>query len=97
MRFMQVYSRQRNLNPEQIQDSTSNSENEIVVLENLPQPASEFENEVNAVPKTFLEKTHDHHLLIAIKKGTRECTKHPLYPLENLCLLRNSHQYIKAF
>ena len=50
MRFIQVYSRQRNLNPKQVQDSTSNPENEIAVPENLPQPASEFENEVNTVP-----------------------------------------------
>ena len=81
MRFMQVYSRQRNLNPKQVQDSTSNPENEIAVPENLPQPTSEFENEVNTVLETFPEKAHDHHLPIAIRKGTKECTKHPLYPL----------------
>ena len=55
----------------QVQESELASENEVTISHPPLQTASKLQS----------TKPLDHNLLIALKKGTRECTKHPLYPL----------------
>lgn len=55
------------------------------------------ENEVSAILKNSPQLSHDHYHPIFIMKGTRECTKLPLFPLSKLCHLKNSHHHIGAF
>ena len=66
-RFDQVYSRHRDPDPtpEQVQESTPTPGIEVSTIPNITSSAI----------------SDDVHLPIAVRKGTRECTKHPLYPL----------------
>lgn len=75
MRFMQVNSRRRNLNPspKRIQDSRRNPQNKVNTV---------------AEPEISSQLTHDLDIPIAIRKDTRECTKHPLYPLAKFVLFK---------
>ena len=55
-------------------------------------PNQPSENEVTPVSDPIFENSlapldsHEHDLPIAIRKGTRECTKHPLYPLSHFVI-----------
>ena len=70
-----VYSRKQGLAPDLMQAQVSNpiSENEVTVSKPNFMPLVEHQ-----LPET---QTIDQDLPIAVRKGTRECTKRPLYPL----------------
>jgi hypothetical protein len=77
VRFDKVFSRRKMAVPEsvQVRDSNSDPENEVTISN--PSLQAETEPQVN-----------DQDLPIAIRKGTRECTKRPLYPLSHFLSLK---------
>lgn len=89
-RFSQVYSR-RKAAPEltQVQESNSDSRNEITVRSNPPLHTQYVE--------TSTDPTYDLALPIAIRKGFRECTKQPIYPLSHYVSLKRLSPIHKKF
>lgn len=84
MTFIQVNSRRRDQdpNPMQVQDSTP-----------------KLENEVNIVPEPKIspQLAHDLDNSFVIMKGTRECTKHPLYPLTKFMSFKKFSSLHRSF
>ena len=72
VRFGKVFSRRKMAVPESVQVQNSNSDPENEVTISNPSLQAETEPQVN-----------DQVLPIAVRKGTRECTKRPLYPLSH--------------
>ena len=70
-----MYSRKQDVAPDPVQAQVSNpiSKNEVIVSETNPILLVEYQ-----LPEP---QTTDQDLPIAVRKGTRECTKRPLYPL----------------
>ncbi|KAL5576404.1 hypothetical protein UlMin_018103 [Ulmus minor] len=77
MRFGKVYSRKKSSvpAPEQVQDSNLKTENEVTVSNSNSNSCTELES--------LAENKLNHDLPIAVRKKTREYTKHPLYPLSH--------------
>ncbi|KAL5560247.1 hypothetical protein UlMin_036458 [Ulmus minor] len=75
MRFSKVYSRKKSLvpTPEQVQESNLKTRNKVT---------NSNSNSCTEL-KTFVENKLDHDLPIPVREKTRECTKHPLYPLSH--------------
>ena len=69
----------------QVQESELASENEVTISHPPLQTDSKLQS----------TKPLDHNLLIALKKGTRECTKHPLYPI--MCHSKSCIHPIRVF
>ena len=99
-RYTQVYSRKKAPIPEpvQLQKSDSNSGNEVtesdpnsrneVIASN---PILQTESEFHTVSKI------DQDLPIAIRKGTRECTKYPQYPISHFVSLEKFSSSHRSF
>ena len=95
-----MYSRKRApiLEPVQLQESDSNSENEVtksdlnsrneVIVSN---PSLQTEPEFHTISKL------DQDLPIAIRKETKECTKYPWHPLSNFVSLEKFSSSHKSF
>ncbi|KAL5578648.1 hypothetical protein UlMin_011090 [Ulmus minor] len=77
MRFGNVYSRKKSsvLALEQVQDSNLKAGNEVTISNSNSYSCTKLESPV--------ENKIDNGMPITIKKKTRECTKHPLYPLSH--------------
>ena len=76
------------LEPVQVQESNLEPLNEVILPNSSLQ--DETENE-------FLVDNDDQNLPIAIRKGTRECTKRPLYPLANFISFKKFSPSHRAF
>ena len=89
-RFSQVYSRRKAV-PEltQVQESNSESGNEITVRSDPPLPTQSVETSADIIGTLDLP--------IAVRKGTRECTKRPLYPLSHYVSLKHMSPAHKKF
>jgi transposase InsO family protein len=99
VRFDKVFSRRKMPVPEsvQVRDSNLDPENEVTIsnpsLQAVPESVqvrdsnSDHENEVTISNPSLQAETkpqvNDQDLPIAVRKGTRECTKQPLYPLSH--------------
>ncbi|EXC06057.1 hypothetical protein L484_009968 [Morus notabilis] len=81
-----VFSRRKKVVPEfvQVQDSNLNLENEVTISN----PSFQSESEIN---------NDDHDLPIAIRKGVRECTNRPLYPLAHFLSFKHFSPSHRAF
>lgn len=92
-RFETVYSKRRDVpNSAQVQDSNLKSANEYTVSPIPPlNPISPL-NSLSTEPHT-----KDFDLPIAIRKGTRECIKRPLYPLSHYVSLNHFSPSHKNF
>ena len=80
VRFGKVFVRKKAAIPEpmQVQESNSDSLNEVTISDSTLQLETEPQ-----------EDSNDQDLPIAIRKGTRECTKRPLYPLAHFLSFKN--------
>ena len=92
-RFDKVYTRRRDpiAATRQEQSTEPNSENEVTILE--PNSASSPQTE----PSDPEPPSLDHDLPIALRKGTRECTKKPLYPLSHFVSFQKFSSKHKSF
>ena len=81
--------------------SNPNPEIEVTLSDPSLQSAIEsHENHYNPSLQSEIEsheKNYDQDLPIAIRKGTRECTKRPLYPLANYLSFKHFSPSHKAF
>ena len=84
--FHKVFSWRKMAVPEsmQVRDSNSDPENEVTISN--PSLQAETEPQVN-----------DQDLPIAVRKGTRECKKRPLYPLSHFLSLKNFSPSHRSF
>ena len=82
--FPKVYSREKVIpEPKQVQESDSDPGNEIMVRSNPPLHTQPGETSIDSIDNLDLD------LPIAVRKGTRECTNRPLYPLSHYVSLKN--------
>ncbi|XP_024020138.1 uncharacterized protein LOC112091248 [Morus notabilis] len=72
--------------PMQVQESNSNPSNEVTISSHFLQDKTELHVD-----------NDDQDLPIAIRKGTRECTKRPLHPLAHFLSFNNFSPSHKAF
>ena len=86
VRFDKMFSRKKIVVPEsvQVQDFNPNSENEVTISN----PSLQSESHVN---------NDDQDLPIAVRKGIRECTNQPLYPLTHFLSFKKFSPSHKAF
>ena len=86
VRFDKVFLRKKTIVLEsvQVQDFNPNSENEVTISN----PSLQFESHVN---------NDDQDLPIAIRKGIRECTNRPLYPLTHFLSFKKFSPSHRAF
>ncbi|KAK2433017.1 putative mitochondrial protein [Trifolium repens] len=100
-----VYSRKLKAVPDttQVQESTHNQDPNEVTISNSPS-AFDLPNELTiSMPPLASDlpnepaRTQNHDLPIAIRKKTRQCTKHPLYPLSNYLSFKNCSPAHRAF
>lgn len=70
--------------PMQAQETTSETLNDVII------------STPSLVDGTESHMDSDQNLPIVIRKGSRECTKQPLYLLHTSRLLRNYHHCIKS-
>lgn len=86
VRFDKVFSRKKAVVPEsvQVQDFNPNSENEVTISN----PSLQSEFHVN---------NDDQDLPIAVRKGIRECTNRPLYPLTHFLSFKKFSPAHRAF
>lgn len=86
VRFDKVFSRKKTVVPEsiQVQDFNPNSENEVTISN----PSLQSESHVN---------NDDQDLPIAVRKGIRECTNRPLYPLTHFLSFKKFSPSHRAF
>ena len=86
VRFDKVFSRKKTVVPEsvQVQDFNPNSENEVTISN----PSLQSESHVN---------NDDQDLPIAVRKGIRECTNRPLYPLTHFLSFEKISPIQRAF
>ena len=86
VRFDKAFSRKKTIVPEsvQVQDLNPNSENEVTISN----PSLQFESHVN---------NDDQDLPITIRKGIRECTNQPLYPLTHFLSFKKISPSHRAF
>lgn len=94
-----VYSRKRALNPEprHIQESNLNPVNDVT---SETEPSFFQESIPDVVTEAITEpvpESSDIDLPIAIQKGTRECTKCPLYPLSHYVSFEEFSSSHKSF
>ncbi|KAL6323484.1 hypothetical protein AAG906_039057 [Vitis piasezkii] len=84
LQFPKMYSREKVI-PEhkQVQESNSDPRNEITVRSDPPLHTQLGET------STYSIDNLDLNLLIAVRKGTRECTNRPLYPLSHYVSLKH--------
>lgn len=88
--FSQVYSRRKAVPAlTQVQESNSDPENEITVRSDPHLHTQSVETSINSID--------DIDLPIAVRKGTRECTKRPLYPLSHYVSLKRLSPVHKRF
>lgn len=89
-RFSKEYSRRKTV-PEltQVQESHSESRNEIMVRSDLPLPTQSVE--------ISIDTTTPVELPIVVRKGIRECTKRLLYPLSHYVSLKHMSPAHKKF
>ena len=87
MRFGKVYLRKK-IVPQSVQVQVFNPDLENEVIISKPSLHGETESHVN---------NNDQDLPIAIRKGNRECTKQPLYPLAHFLSFKNFSPSHKAF
>ena len=90
--FPKVYSREKAI-PEQkqVQESNSNPGNEITVRSDQPLHTQPGETSTDSTDNLDL------NLPIAVRKGTRECTNRPLYPLSHYVSLKYLSPAYKNF
>ncbi|RVW86031.1 Retrovirus-related Pol polyprotein from transposon TNT 1-94 [Vitis vinifera] len=90
--FPKVYSREKAI-PEQkqVQESNSNIGNEITVRSDPPLHTQPGETSTDSTDNLDLD------LPIAVRKGTRECTNRPLYPLSHYVSLKHLSSAHKNF
>ena len=86
VRFDKAFSRKKTVVPKsvQVQDFNPNSENEVTISN----PSLQSESHVN---------NDDQDLPIAVRKGIRECTNRPLYPLTHFLSFKKFSPSHKAF
>jgi hypothetical protein len=86
VRFDKVFSPRKMVVPEsmQVRDSNLDSENEVTISN--PSLQAETEPQVN-----------DQDLPIAVRKGTKECTKRPLYPLSHFLSVKKFSPSHRSF
>ncbi|RVW38185.1 Retrovirus-related Pol polyprotein from transposon RE1 [Vitis vinifera] len=86
VRFDKVFSRKKTVVPKsvQVQDFNLNSKNKITISN----PSLQSESHVN---------NDDQDLPIAVRKGIRECTNQPLYPLTHFLSFKKFSPSHKAF
>ena len=77
--------------PKQVQESDSDPRNEIMVRSNPPLHTKPSETSIDSTNNIDL------NLLIAVRKGTRECTNQPLYPLSYYVSLKHLSPAHKNF
>ena len=84
-----VYLRKKVVVPQliQVQESEPTSRNEVTVFH----PPLQIES------KLQFEKLIDQNLPIAIRKGTRECTKRSFYPLSHVVSFEKLSPFHKSF
>ena len=76
--FPKVYSREKAIpEPKQVQEYDSYPRNEITVRSDPPLHTQPGETSIDSTNNLDLD------LPIAVRKGIRECTNRPLYPLSN--------------
>ena len=90
--FPKVYSREKAIpEPKQVQESDSYPGNEITVRSNPPLHTQPGETSIDSTDNLDLD------LPIAVRKGTRECTNRPLYPLSHYVTLKHLSPAHKNF
>ena len=88
--FPKVYSREKTIpKPKQAQESNSDPGNEITVRSDPPLHTQLGETSTDSIDNLDLP--------IAIRKGTRECTNRPLYPLSHYVFLKHLSLAHKTF
>ena len=90
--FPKVYLREKAI-PDQkhVQESNSDLGNEITVRSNPPLHTQPGETSIDSTDNLDL------NLHIAVRKGTRECTNRPLYPLSHYMSLKHLSPTHKNF
>ncbi|RVX16318.1 Retrovirus-related Pol polyprotein from transposon TNT 1-94 [Vitis vinifera] len=90
--FPKVYLREKAiLEQKQVQESNSDPRNEITVRSDPPLYTQPSETSIDSTDNLELD------LLIAVRKGTRECTNRPLYPLSHYVSLKHLSPAHKNF
>ena len=87
-----MYSREKVIpEPKQVQESDSDPWNEITVRLDPPLHTQPGETSIDLTDNLDLD------LPIAVRKGTRECTNRPLYPLSHFVSLKHLSPTHKNF
>ncbi|RVW96204.1 Retrovirus-related Pol polyprotein from transposon RE1 [Vitis vinifera] len=94
--FPKVYSREKAISEQkQVQESNSDLGNEITVRSNPPLYTQSGETSTDSIDNLDLDLNLD--LPITVRKGTRECTNQPLYPLSHYVSLKHLSPAHKNF